>query len=48
MIKTGFRPSDDPNDHAYNIPGNAMMSTYLQLVADEILDKISSKSIFKR
>lgn len=29
MIKTGFRPSDDPNDQAYNIPGNAMMSTYL-------------------
>lgn len=33
MIKTGFRPSDSPNDLAYNIPGNAMASTYLKLVA---------------
>ena len=33
MVKTGFRPSDDPNDLAYNIPGNAMLSTYMNLVA---------------
>lgn len=48
MIKTGFRPSDDPNSHAYNIPGNAMMCTYLELVASEILDKIPMYSVLKR
>jgi len=47
MIKTGFRPSDDPNNYAYNIPGNAMMCTYLKLVAEKILDKISDRSVFK-
>ena len=47
MVKTGFRPSDDPNDCAYNIPGNAMLSTYLNLVASNILDKIEEKSVFK-
>ena len=48
MIKTGFRPSDDPNTLAYNIPGNAMMSTYLQLVAEAVLDKVPVSSVFKR
>ena len=48
MIKTGFRPSDDPNDHAYNIPGNAMMSTYLELVAADVLDKVPTASVFRR
>jgi meiotically up-regulated gene 157 (Mug157) protein len=48
MIKTGFRPSDDPNDHAYNIPGNAMMSTYLLLVSESILDKIPTNSVYRR
>ena len=33
MIKTGFRPSDDPNELAFNIPGNAMAATYLKKVA---------------
>ncbi len=33
MIKTGFRPSDDANDLPYNIPGNAMMATYMGLVS---------------
>jgi meiotically up-regulated gene 157 (Mug157) protein len=33
MIKTGFRPSDDPNDLAYNVPGNAMIASFLDLVA---------------
>lgn len=33
MVKTGFRPSDDPNDLAFNIPGNAMLCTYMDLVA---------------
>jgi hypothetical protein len=47
MIKTGFRPSDDPNDLAYNVPGNAMMCTYMKLVAEEVLDKLSVHSIFK-
>jgi len=47
MIKTGFRPSDDANDLPYNIPGNAMMSTYMNLVAEYILDKISILSVFK-
>ena len=37
MIKTGFRPSDDPNELAYNIPGNAMASTFLRYVAELIL-----------
>ncbi len=33
MIKTGFRPSDDANELPYNIPGNAMLATFLQLVS---------------
>ncbi len=33
MLKTGFRPSDDANDLPFNIPGNAMFSTFLGLVA---------------
>lgn len=48
MIKTGFRPSDDPNDHAYNIPGNAMMSTYLELVAEKVLDAVPKNSVLYR
>ena len=40
MIKTGFRPSDDPNELAYNIPGNAMACTYLHKVAEEILSQV--------
>lgn len=48
MIKTGFRPSDDPNTHPYNIPGNAMMSTYLELVATAVLDNVPLSSVFKR
>lgn len=47
MIKTGFRPSDDPNDLAYNVPGNAMLSTYLSFVAREVLPKLPENSIFK-
>ena len=46
MIKTGFRPSDDPNELPYNIPGNAMASTYLAYVADTILNKITPDSVF--
>ena len=46
MIKTGFRPSDDPNDLPYNIPGNAMMCTYMQLVAEKVLEKIPGTSVF--
>ena len=48
MIKTGFRPSDDPNDCAYNIPGNAMLSTYMNLVASKIFPLVSEKSVFKK
>jgi len=48
MIKTGFRPSDSPNELPYNIPGNAMMSSYLNLVADKILSKVSNTLIFKQ
>ncbi len=48
MIKTGFRPSDDPNTYPYNIPGNAMMSTYLQLVAEKVLDAVPKDSVLKR
>ena len=46
MIKTGFRPSDDPNDLAYNIPGNAMMASFLELVSNEVLTHIDTKSVF--
>lgn len=46
MIKTGFRPSDDPNELPYNVPGNAMASTYLRYVAEFVLSKIPEKSVF--
>ena len=45
MIKTGFRPSDDPNDLAYNIPGNAMLVTYMDLVARKVLRLIPTTSV---
>lgn len=47
MIKTGFRPSDSPNELPYNIPGNAMISSYLSLVANDVLSKVPSSSVFK-
>lgn len=46
MIKTGFRPSDDPTDLPYNIPGNAMAATYLKLVAEKVIQRIQKSSIF--
>jgi meiotically up-regulated gene 157 (Mug157) protein len=46
MVKTGFRPSDDPNELAYNIPGNAMASVFLKKVAENILTKITNTSVF--
>lgn len=46
MVKTGFRPSDDPNELAYNIPGNAMASVFLKYVAESILTKIPTSSVF--
>jgi meiotically up-regulated gene 157 (Mug157) protein len=46
MVKTGFRPSDDPNELAYNIPGNAMASVFLKYVAEFILAKVPSTSVF--
>jgi uncharacterized protein len=46
MVKTGFRPSDDPNDLAFNIPGNAMLATYLQLLA-EVLAGLPAISVFR-
>lgn len=46
MIKTGFRPSDDPNQLAYNIPGNAMASVFLKYVAEYILVKVPKNSVF--
>jgi meiotically up-regulated gene 157 (Mug157) protein len=46
MVKTGFRPSDDPNELAYNIPGNAMASVFLKQVAENILTKIPNTSVF--
>lgn len=46
MIKTGFRPSDSPNELPYNIPGNAMISSYLQLVAKDVLSQIPQSSVF--
>lgn len=47
MIKTGFRPSDSPNELPYNIPGNAMVGSYLRLVANDVLSKVPSNSVFK-
>ena len=47
MIKTGFRPSDSPNELPYNIPGNAMISSYLALVANEVLNLVPSNSVFR-
>jgi uncharacterized protein len=46
MVKTGFRPSDSPNELPYNIPGNAMLASYLRLVATEVLSEIPSSSVF--
>jgi meiotically up-regulated gene 157 (Mug157) protein len=46
MVKTGFRPSDDPNELPYNVPGNAMASVFLRKVADDILSKIDKTSVF--
>lgn len=46
MVKTGFRPSDDPNQLAYNVPGNAMASVFLKYVADHILAKVPTTSVF--
>lgn len=46
MIKTGFRPSDDPNQLPYNVPGNAMMATYLGLVAREVLTRVEKESVY--
>jgi uncharacterized protein len=48
MIKTGFRPSDSPNELPYNIPGNAMISSYLALVAKDVLSKVPASSVFKQ
>ena len=48
MIKTGFRPSDDPNDHAYNIPGNAMLCTYMGLLSSQIFSKVAESSFLKK
>lgn len=47
MIKTGFRPSDDANDLPFNIPGNAMISTYLGLVSREVLAEVPERSVFR-
>lgn len=37
LIRTGFRPSDDPNEFGFNIPGNAMISTFLDKVSGILL-----------
>lgn len=47
MIKTGFRPSDSPNELPYNIPCNAMISKYLELVATDVLSQVSKNSVFR-
>ena len=46
MVKTGFRPSDSPNELPFNIPGNAMLSSYLQLVATDVLTQVPSSSVY--
>lgn len=48
MIKTGFRPSDSPNMLPYNVPGNAMLATFLRLVATDILSQVAKTSVFYR
>ena len=48
MVKTGFRPSDSPNELPYNIPGNAMISSFLKLVADKVLINVPDTSVFKQ
>ena len=45
MIKTGFRPSDSPNELPYNVPGNAMLARYLKAVEEDILSKVPSTSV---
>lgn len=47
MIKTGFRPSDSPNELPYNIPGNAMAASYLALVAKDVLSQVPVNSVFR-
>lgn len=47
MIKTGFRPSDSPNELPYNIPCNAMISKYLELVATDVLSQIQKNSVYR-
>jgi len=47
MIKTGFRPSDSPNELPYNIPCNAMISKYLELVAVDVLSQVPKNSVFR-
>lgn len=46
MVKTGFRPSDSPNELPYNVPGNALISTYLRKVATDVLSQVPSSSVF--
>lgn len=46
MIKTGFRPSDDATDLPYNVPGNGMMASFLELVADNILVNVPADSVY--
>ncbi len=46
MVKTGFRPSDSPNELPYNIPGNAMISSLLRLVANDVLSQVPSNSVY--
>lgn len=46
MIKTGFRPSDDANELAYNVPGNAMMASFLELVANQVIINVDKNSVF--
>jgi meiotically up-regulated gene 157 (Mug157) protein len=46
MIKTGFRPSDDPNELPYNVPGNGMMASFLNLVSNQVLANVPSNSVY--
>ena len=46
MVKTGFRPSDSPNELPFNVPGNAMISSLLRLVANDVLSQVPAGSVY--